>query len=330
MYFLGWDAGATKSELILVNETGHLAAHEILGPLPYTFDNLRLLRDRVHSYIGTITDKAGIRTEEIRSAGIGMPGYGEILGSEETCEKIFAEVLPGGRFRIVNDCVGAWYGSFQQGFGIHVAAGTGSIAYGRDAAGNDLRCAGMSVLLGDEGSCCWIGRQTIIAFIKQADGREERTALYELMRDHFGALPKDIYVIGEIAKLHNDPAGLADLQRITLKAWEQGDPTALRIYRAAAEELVLMAGTIRKKLPTLPQCGTVLSYSGGLFKAGEAIMAPFRETAEKNGFTLTRPKFPPYIGTLSLAAYGILSDAGRAVMMENAYHEISKELSGAK
>ncbi len=323
MYFLGWDAGATKSEMIITDEAGHLAAHEVLGPLPYTFDNIQLLRDRVHSYVETITGRAGIHAEDIRNAGIGMPGYGEVLGSEETCERIFEEVLPGGRFRIVNDCVGGWYGSFQQGFGIHVAAGTGSIAYGRDAEGNDLRCAGMSVLLGDEGSCCWIGRQMITAFIKQADGRAGRTALYELMREHFGALPKDIYVIGEIARLHNDPAGLADLQRIALKAWKLGDETAVLIYRSAAEELVLMAETIRRKLPALPRTGTVLSYSGGLFKAGDAIMVPFREIAAEKQFTLTQPKFPPYIGTLSLAAYGILSDAVRVSMMENVFSEIN-------
>ena len=323
MYFLGWDAGATKSEMILTDEAGHIAAHEILGPLPYTLDDNQLLRDRIHNYVGTVTNKAGIRPDEIRSTGIGMPGYGEVLGSEETCEAAFAEVLPAGRFRIVNDCVGGWYGSFLQGFGIHISAGTGSIAYGRDAEGNDLRCAGMSVLLGDEGSCCWIGRQAIIAFIKQADGRAERTALYELMKEHFGTVPKDIYLVGEIAKLQNDPAGLAALQRVTLKAWEQGDQTAVQIYQKAAEELVLMAETIRRKLPTLPQKDTVLSYSGGLFKAGEAIMAPFREITREKGFKLTQPKYPPYIGTLSLAAYGILPDAQRTAMMAEAFSEIN-------
>ncbi len=319
MYFLGWDAGATKSEMILADEKGQAAAHEILGPLPYTYDNIPLLKERIRTYLSTILDKAGIRADEVRCAGIGMPGYGEIIGSEETCENAFEEVLPGRRFRIVNDCVGSWYGAYPEGFGIHVAAGTGSIAYGRDAEGSDLRCAGLSVMLGDEGSCCWIGRQTLAAFMKQMDGRIERTPLYEFLKDYFGPQPKDIYLVGEIAKLHNDPAGLAAIQRITLKAWKAGDQIAERIYKTAAEELVLMAETIRKKLPSLPPARTALSYSGGLFKAGEAIMSPFRETAGKKGFILKQPKFPPYIGTLSLAAYGILSDADRISMMEGAF-----------
>lgn len=325
MYFLGWDAGGTKSEMILSDEQGNHVVHEILGPLPYTAENIPLLRERVHSYLDTILEKGGIGVEEICCAGIGMPGYGEVVGSEEVCESIFTDALGKGKYRVVNDCVGGWYGSFWKDCGIHVSSGTGSIAYGQDADGNSMRCAGMSVYFADEGSCSWIGRQTIIAFIKQADGREDRTPLYELMRAHFGALPRDIYVVGEIDKLRYDVAAQAALQRVTLKAWEQGDPIAQKIYQKAAEELIGMAEAIRRKLTNLPRQGTVLSYSGGLFKAGDAIMIPFQETAKARDFILKKPKFPPFIGTLSLAAMGILPDTERIAMMEKCADVISAD-----
>ena len=56
-------------------------------------------------------------------------------------------------------------------------------------------------------------------------------------------------------------------------------------------------------------------------------MVPFREIAREKEFQLTRPKFPPYIGTLSLAAYGILSDPHRAAMMNKVWPVCEKDHS---
>ena len=66
-------------------------------------------------------------------------------------------------------------------------AGTGSIAYGRNAANEAARAGGWGYVLGDEGSGYWIGRQALRAVVREADGRGRDTALTPLVLAHFGA-----------------------------------------------------------------------------------------------------------------------------------------------
>jgi N-acetylglucosamine kinase-like BadF-type ATPase len=66
--------------------------------------------------------------------------------------------------------------------GIVLSAGTGSVAFGRNARGKTARAGGLGVMLGDEGSGFWIGKmwlkrhfeergdwQTVRAFVKRDD-----------------------------------------------------------------------------------------------------------------------------------------------------------------
>ena len=56
-------------------------------------------------------------------------------------------------------------------------AGTGSICYGRNDAGQAARSGGWGYILGDEGSGYWIGRRALAAVVRHADGRGPATTL---------------------------------------------------------------------------------------------------------------------------------------------------------
>ena len=77
--------------------------------------------------------------------------------------------------------------------GVVIVAGTGSIAYGRNARGEAARAGGWGYVLGDEGSGYWIGRLALRAVVRQADGRGAATALTPRMLAHFGvSRPQDL------------------------------------------------------------------------------------------------------------------------------------------
>ena len=77
--------------------------------------------------------------------------------------KILAEILQG-EIDVVGDGPIALESAFGAGPGIIVIAGTGSIAYGRDANGTTARVGGWGFAVSDEGSAHWIGRAAIAAF----------------------------------------------------------------------------------------------------------------------------------------------------------------------
>jgi N-acetylglucosamine kinase-like BadF-type ATPase len=59
--------------------------------------------------------------------------------------------------------------AFDDGPGVVVIAGTGSIAYGRDRQGRTVRAGGWGFAIGDEGSAHWIGRTAVSAVLRAAD-----------------------------------------------------------------------------------------------------------------------------------------------------------------
>lgn len=65
------------------------------------------------------------------------------------------------RVRALSDVELAHEAAFAGGPGVLVIAGTGAIAYARDARGRSARAGGLGALLGDEGSGFWIGRQAL-------------------------------------------------------------------------------------------------------------------------------------------------------------------------
>ncbi len=325
MLFWGCDGGATKTEFIISDNFGRVLTHNIFEGCSFGLMGAENFKRFMDSKIQIILKEANVVPEDIDCAVFGLPTYGEIEGSEQIIEEIIGKNLPLNKVQIKNDSVLGWSGALSGNPGIQIAAGTGSIAYGRDNFDNDMRVAGWSLYFSDEGSCAWIARMTIACFMKQADGRMPKTAIYDVFRDYFHLEKKDLYFTGYIPDLLKDTSKLADLQRLTLKAFQLGDPVAKGIYEKAVNELVHMAVTIRENLKFPPDQPVKVSYSGGLFRVGDAVMIPFQKRILQEGFILVEPQYPPYIGALALAASGYLSETSRAEMLKKAYAAVGRD-----
>jgi N-acetylglucosamine kinase-like BadF-type ATPase len=68
--------------------------------------------------------------------------------------------VPGGKITVVHDSR-LLLAAGGAGTGVAVIAGTGSAAWGKNAAGEEARAGGWGYLLGDEGSGYWLGREAV-------------------------------------------------------------------------------------------------------------------------------------------------------------------------
>ena len=93
---------------------------------------------------------------------------------------------------------------------------------------------------------------------------------------------------------------VAAFQKYACQAAEEGDHAAAELYREAARELALMVRAIKKQLRFSTDIVDV-SYFGGLFKAGELILKPFREEVEALDCNLKPPCRTATEGALLLA-----------------------------
>jgi N-acetylglucosamine kinase-like BadF-type ATPase len=189
---------------------------------------------------------------------VGAAGAGREPERDELQKALRAEnVAP--RVVVATDIEIALAAAFDEGPGIVVSAGTGSVAVGRDRSGKQHRIGGYGWQMGDEGSGYAIGRAALGAVSRAVDGRSPRTALSDRVlaashSENFDALVR--WAAGA------SPAEVAALAPHVLDVAAHGDPLAQGIADYAARELTQLAICL---LPVMQSNAPVgVAITGGL------------------------------------------------------------------
>ncbi len=299
-YYIGIDGGGTKTAIVIGKKDGMPiniieksgCSHKSIG-----IDSvINLLVDGVKEIIQSIN----ISMEECSGCCIGLPCYGEAPDADSEIIERLKSALSPIPVHIVNDVVVGWAGSLECAEGVHLVAGTGAIAYGMDGNNREARSNGWSEFFSDEGSCYWVGKQTMSLFAKEADGRKPKSALYEIVKKELDL--KDDFDFIDVVEQAYAPYRdkVASFQIFAEKAALAGDAEAKKIYADAAECLAESASAIIKQMgwenKNIP-----VSYYGGLFKSGDLILTPLKECLKKINCTLTPPKHTAVEGALLLS-----------------------------
>lgn len=298
-YYIGIDGGGTKTIFSILNENGYLLGTHKMGSASYKQigekELILLLKEGIQKVCGLVK----VENADIVTICFGMPGFGESPVHDEEIVLNIKEELSEYQILVVNDCEVGWAGSLLLQPGINIVAGTGSIAFGKNAGGKSGRCGGWSEWFSDEGSGRWLGIQCMQIFSKEADGRLEKGALYELLRRHFD-ITYDEEVIDLFEKEYLCKRDqIAFLQKVLSQAAKSGDKNAIMAYESAAEELFLIVKGLKNRLFQGEDC--LVSYSGGIFQNKELLLEPFAKKIKEEGMKLVKPQAEPYIGAALLA-----------------------------
>lgn len=296
MYYLGVDGGGTRTEFILIDGEGRIISYRRKGPGNY----LQIGRDKLQAVLSQglaeVTKEAGISNSDITYAFFGLPVYGEVEEAIPLLEGMVGDLLQSNCFRCGNDVEVGWAGSLACQPGINLVGGTGAIGFGKDKSGKTARAGGWGYYCGDEGSAYWLGRKLLSLFGKEADGRLEKTPLYQLVKEEFG-LRNDFDLITVVYdELQMKRERIAELALLLYKAATEGDQEAITLYEEAAYEYSLIVKAIITKLSFAPEEKITVSYSGGVFKAGELILKPLQEFLSTEPVTLIPPILQPVTG----------------------------------
>ncbi|QAS60055.1 N-acetylglucosamine kinase [Clostridium septicum] len=300
MYYLGIDGGGTKTRYILINdklekvgdcESGTIHIHQV---------GVDGIKKELKENISKLCSNINIDPKDISFAFAGVPGYGESLEDKVKIDKAINEVMEC-PYMIDNDAVNGWAAGTACKPGINMVAGTGSIAYGRNSKGKLARCGGFGPGIGDDGSAYWIGLRTINEYTKQKDGRKEKTALVDVLEKEYN-ISYDYEIVDIVFnRLERDRTKLAGFSKICLLAAEKGCPVAVKIFEDVAEELFKHINSLSK---TLGFDGKfVVSYTGGVFKAGKYVLEPLKKRVLEAGLDciIQEPELDPWNGAALLA-----------------------------
>lgn len=217
-------------------------------------------------------------------------------GGPDDKDALARELVPAEQYSITHDAWIALNGATGGGPGIVAIAGTGSIAFGKNAAGRTARAGGWGFAFGDEGSAFDLARQGIRAALREEEGWGPRTALRPALIEATGA--RDIndllhrFYTGDLPRER-----IAALAKVVEAAALRGYPLAQELLHAAAQSLATQAGAVRQQLFGEEEKVDV-RYSGGVFRC-QAILARFQMLLEMDERTsVSAPAYSPAAGAL--------------------------------
>ena len=300
-YWLGIDGGGTNCRAAIVDRQGSVVGEGKTDAANFLRVGLDNAVRHIEQAVREACDRAGIRPEQIRAACIGLAGVSHPEHHRRMLEAIKG-VLPIPEIALETDARVALAGATGNEPGVVIIAGTGSIACGINARGRFARAGGWGPTMGDEGSGSYIGRRALEAVVMAYDYRGEPTSMMDPVLRHFGVssppeLPPVIYdspaeVMGKIAQL----------SRIVVEAAQNQDKVARQILGDAAVELAKAALAVIEQLRMETETFRI-AYVGGVFEAGELILAPLREEIVKVApmAVVAPPLESPVIGATRMA-----------------------------
>jgi N-acetylglucosamine kinase-like BadF-type ATPase len=183
----------------------------------------------------------------------------------------------------VHDALPILAAGTSAGWGIALIAGTGSFAFGRNAAGRSARCGGWGYLFGDEGSGYAIGLAGLRAVSHAADGRGPPTTLLAALLQRLKvAQPLDL--IPAVYRSATDRSAIASLAEVVLDAAAAGDVAAQKIVGDAVGELAEMVAALAETLE-LSLAPFPLALGGGVLLHSQLLRARVRESLAARGLT---------------------------------------------
>ncbi len=239
--FLGIDGGGTKTCCAVGDRISVLAQASSGGSNVVRVGEDRA-RSALHSAIQEACAAAKASPTDVKRACIGVAGAGrpEI---RDVVKKLAAEILSC-EIDVVGDMEIAMQAAFGRGPGLIVIAGTGSIAYGRNAAGETARAGGRGFAISDEGSGHWIGRTATASALRAVDDGGNPGLLTEILK----ALKLETVDQLVLAGNATPPPDFSSLMPVVVRAAESGDALAREVLIRAGNELAALGSTILRRL----------------------------------------------------------------------------------
>lgn len=294
-YMMGIDGGGSTVRVVITTRD-----LRIVGEAHGTTANPAVVgaetaAQRIQDAMRAALKAAPCEPAQIAAVGIGVAGAAA-HHSANWLQGVVAAVTPAAHIVPSADFEIAMVGALGQRRGILLLAGTGSLAYGVNAAGETALVGGWGYLIDDAGSGYWIGKQALDAVARAGDGRGSQTVLAAQLLDRFKLhKPLDLvpwlYHSGE-----SRTRAIAACAPLVMDAAEQGDAVARGIIDRARDELVLAANTVIRRLQ-LVDAG--FAFAGGLLAHENRLSrAVCRALSLENP---PQPLYEPVLGAALLA-----------------------------
>jgi N-acetylglucosamine kinase-like BadF-type ATPase len=304
-YFLGVDAGGTKTDFLLGDEQRTLARVRT-GTIKLMRTGEAAAAANLDEALAKLTAASGVAMSAIARCSIGAAGVTVPLVTD-WLRQAFAERV-GGELIVVGDVEIALDAAFYGKRGVLAMAGTGSNVAGRAATGETLTAGGWGPAMADQGSAHFLGLEGLRRGFLAVD-RAEPGTLLERVRAEWG-----LGSIGElIGRANANPApDFSALAPLVVACAKEGDAAAREVVEQGGADLAMLVGLVVERIRQI-ESGAGLEFTvpavavtGSILERVATLRESLREhlQARYPGIEFRPEPVDPAEGALWLARQG--------------------------
>jgi len=291
--YLGIDGGQSSTKALLADETGKVIGRGNGGPCNHagSDEGRAKFLSAVGDCLRQAYHEAGVESNSLRFASVCLG----LSGGSEDKEAFTRELIASDRYKLTHDAEIALLGGTAGEPGIIIIAGTGSIAFGRNAKMQTARAGGWGYIFGDEGGGFDLARQALRRALQYEEGWGSPTVLHKVLLEVSG--------IGSVNALlhhfynHFDRTEIAMYAKLVTQAADQGDQAALEILQHAAHSLSGYVSGVYQQLFANKEVVPIV-YVGGVFRSNTLLDLLRERVKSANQCPLLTPHFSPVAGAL--------------------------------
>jgi len=289
-FVVGVDGGGTSTRAVILDDTGtEIARGECEGAV-VTADAPGEAASAVAAAVRIAAVQSGV-TLPVQALWAGLAGAGR-EAARDAVTAALSRVGLAESIEVSTDVEAALHDAFNDGPGVILIAGTGSIAWARDEHGITHRIGGWGQHMGDEGSGYWMGTEALRNVARAEDGRGAPTMLRASILGSLGFRdPTELVVwVGSASK-----SEIAALVPDIVGAACAGDASAAQVLELAVETLaghltavVEQSGPWSKK----PR----LALGGGLLREGGPLRGALMSAISNYHVSVIEQELDPPMG----------------------------------
>jgi N-acetylglucosamine kinase-like BadF-type ATPase len=269
-YYLGLDAGGTKTFCLIGDDSGNVLGFGAGGPGNYEVAGVPAAAAEFKKAMDAALQSAGITLDQISGIGLGVAGA-DLPEDYVMLEKELLTPLMGDIPRVFeNDSMGGLRGGTKDPFGIVIACGTGCVCAGVNRSGKKARVGGINEDFGDMVSGSSIGIEGLKAVWRSRDGILGPTLLTEKFVKKSGCADID-ELFHEMYYERITYSDLEPMAKLVFDAAWEGDQIACDVLEWGGNYLADMVTAAARKLDMCRDSFDVV-MTGSVFKGKSPVL----------------------------------------------------------
>jgi N-acetylglucosamine kinase-like BadF-type ATPase len=301
--FLGIDGGQSSTTAVIGDREGRVLGVGRGGPCNHVKgpEGRPKFLNAISGCVALACERAAVDAAAVEFESV-CAGFS---GGPADKDGLLREIIRAGRFDVTTDAVIALSGATAGAPGMIAIAGTGSIAYGRNAQRRFARAGGWGYIFGDEGGGFDLTRQALRAILRHEEGWGPDTSLREVLLRETGAADAN-ELLHRFYTTDFPRPRIAGYAPLIDRAANEGDAIARNILLNAAQQLATEVSAVRHQLFEEAEPAQV-AYIGGVFRS-QVLLERFCMLVElEDGNLVSPPRYGPATGALieAYAASGL-------------------------